>query len=300
MPQKTPSSYVIFGYRGTMANAMYDRLVQETNGYRIFGFDHQRVDVSVEGNVFPLLRYIRPTHVINCASLSDVEVCEMTRVGAFSTNAVGARNVALACKEIGCKMIGFSTSQVFDGSSRNPYGENCQPKPLNVYGKSKLQSEKDIMCASSRNLVIRVGWLFSHRGTNWLTEAMRMASSNEDLCVVEKRVGNPTYAADVAEAIVGLLKADACGIVHLANEGRCSWAEFYREIMAKARMSNEIMPVKPKKYSFFSASYPRNSSLANRRYERICGKTMRPWMSALDECFKAMKKDGGGDGRTKE
>lgn len=300
MPEKNSPSFVIFGYGGTMAKAVYDRLVQETNGYKLFAFDHQRVDVTSEGNVFPLLRYIRPDYVVNCASLGDVEICEMAKVAAFSTNAVGARTVAMACKEIGCKMIGFSTSHVFDGAFRGPYSESCHAKPLNVYGKSKFQSEKDIMCASSRNLVIRTGWVFSHRGVNWLTEAMRMASSNEDMFVVEKRIGSPTCASDVASAMVDLVKSDACGVVHVANEGACSWAEFYREIMAKTGTSKEVIPVNPKKHSFFSAPYPRNSILANKRYERISGKKMRPWMVAMDECLEAMKKDGADDGRTKK
>jgi dTDP-4-dehydrorhamnose reductase len=300
MLEKNPPSFVIFGYGGTMARSVYDRLVQETNGYKLFAFDHQRVDVTVESHVFPLLRYIRPSYVINCASISDVEVCEMAKIGAFSTNSVGARNVAMACKDIGCKMISFSTSHVFDGTSRTPYGETSHAKPLNVYGKSKLQSEKDIMVASSKNLVIRTGWLFSHRGVNWLTSAINMATSGEEMYVVEKRVGSPTYTADVASAAVELIKADACGIVHVANEGSCSWAEFYRESLSRSGISKELVLVNPKKHSFFSAQYPRNSTLANRRYERITGKKMRPWMVALDECLDAMKKDGGPDGRTKE
>jgi len=299
MPDKNPPSFVIFGYGGTLANAVYDRLVQETSGYKLFAFDHQRVDVTMEGHVLPLLRYIKPDYVINCASLSDVEVCEMARVGAFSINAVGARNVAMACKDIGCKMVGFSTSYVFDGKSRSSYSETCHPKPTNVYGKSKLQSEKDILASSSRNLVIRTGWLFSNHGTNWLTEAMRMASGNEEMCVVENRVGNPTYAVDVASAMVDLIKADSCGIVHVVNEGSCSWADLYRVIMSKLGSTKEVVLVNPKSNSFFSAPYPRNSTLANRRYERIAGKKMRPWMAAMDECFDVVKKDGESDGRTK-
>jgi len=299
MQEKNPPSFVIFGYGGTMANAVYDRLIQETNGYKLFAFDHQRVDVTSESQLFPLLRYIRPNYVINCSSISDVEICEMARVASFSTNAVGARNVAMACKDIGCKMVSFSTSHVFDGASKNPYSENCLPKPLNVYGKSKFQSEKDVMCASSRNLIIRVGWLFSHRGTNWLTEAVRMAEANEEMLVLEKRVGSPTYAVDVASALVELIKADACGVVHLANDGSSSWTAFYREILSMARIDKEVIAVGPKKTTFFTAQYPCNSTLSNRRYERISGKKMRPWQEALANCFEAWKKDGRDNNRIK-
>lgn len=301
MDEKRAPSFVIFGYGGTTALASFDRLSQETSGYKMFAFDRQRVDVCSESQVFSILRYIRPDFVVNAASLADVEVCEMAKVGAFSVNAVGSRVVASACKEIGAKMIGFSTSCVFDGASKSPYTENCQPKPLNVYGKSKLQAEKDILTASSHNLIIRTGWLFSHEATNWLTEAVSMMLSDEPLYVMDKRVGCPTYAMDLADAMVRLLQVDACGIVNVVNEGSCSWSEFYLEVLKAYGSSLEPIPSRTKKNSFFSAKYPKNQVLATKKYSRLTGHKMRNWREALKDCLnRADKEDAGGKGRSKK
>jgi dTDP-4-dehydrorhamnose reductase len=224
-----------------------------------------------------------PDVIINCAAYTDVDGAESDPEAAFEVNASGAGNVAAAAERVGARVVQVSTDYVFDGTGDTPYAETDEPRPLGVYGRSKLAGERKVAEVSQDALIVRTAWLYGHAGPNFIEKMLSLASSGRVLRVVADQVGAPTNVRDLAGAILELIAVEATGVVNATNRGWCTWFEFAREILDLAGL--EDIPVEPVTSEEFPRPAPRPgySVLSLARLVSLTGKEPRSWQDALAE-----------------
>lgn len=199
--------------------------------------------------------------IINCAAYTAVDKAEDEPKTAAQINTLGPENLA----KTGCRIVHISTDYVFDGYGYKPYAESDAANPLSVYGKTKLAGEKAVLDNAKTAIVIRTAWMYSAFGNNFVKTIRRLGNEKEQLNVVCDQIGTPTFAGDLALAIVAILPQmddDNKGIYHYTNEGVCSWYDFAREIAELSGLGLQIIPIP-------SSAYP--------------SKVQRPFYSVLDK-----------------
>lgn len=219
--------------------------------------------------------------VIHAAAYTNVDGCARDPELAYRINGLGTRYVALACRRLDAPLVYISTNEVFAGDAARPYFEYDQTGPVNAYGRSKLAGELAVRELLDRFYIVRVAWLFGGE-RNFVRTVLRLADSPPPggLRMVDDEVGSPTYAADVAAAVSGLIESDHYGTYHFVNEGACSRYAFAQEILRQAGRAD--VPIQP----IALADYRRDSTpppytpLANLAGSAI-GLTLRPWEQAL-------------------
>ena len=261
---------------------------------RVFGDDaqglnHQDLDVTDSVGALKELQELRPDWVINTAAYHRVDECEVNPSQSLAVNALGAYNVARAAAAVGAGVVFFSTDYVFSGQHRHrhtPYVEHDGPKPINVYGASKLAGEQLVMLSSPRHLVVRTTGLYgvppSRRGLKFPDMILNKARTEGQVTVVTDQVLSPTFTADLAAVVKQLVEREANGLFHLTNSGECSWFEFAREIVELARLRVRMEPI----WSEMAEQRVRRpcySALASVRLAKVGVKPMRPWKEALKD-----------------
>jgi len=231
--------------------------------------------------------FTAPDLVINAAAFTRVDECEREQERAFRVNALGPRNLGLACKRWDIPFIHISTNYVFDGLKGAPYKEDDAPRPVNSYGITKLAGEQYLQYVWEKHFIVRVSGLFGltpsrMKGTNFVEAMLRLGAKGNPLRIVCDESLSPTYTRDAAGIIRRLAAGDAYGIYHLTNQGGCTWLEFAREIFQQADMSVTLEPVTAKAYGA-PARRPPNSCLENDRLRRLGIEPPRPWPEALKE-----------------
>ena len=227
-----------------------------------------------------LIQKVRPDWIINSAAYTDVDGCEKNPDLAFAVNSIGVENVARAAESNGARVFLVSTDYVFDGSSTRPYETTDPIAPLNVYGASKAAGEEALRKYSSAWCIGRTSWLFGLHGPSFPDKILRAAETRPELSVVDDQIGSPTYTRDLAGAIRDLVRKDARGIVHITNEGICSWFDFAREILVQAgRAAIPIHPITTDQ-SARPARRP-NYSVLSPASLHAYGVQLRPWQVAL-------------------
>jgi len=253
---------------------------------------HADIEITDMNSVKAAFTEHRPDIVINTAAYVRVDDCE-SQGKAFLVNALGARNVAVACQEIGAKLVHISTDYVFGGESELrtvPYTEFDLPIPLNIYGKSKLAGENLVRHLCAKHFIIRSSGLFgiagaSGKGGNFVETMLKLAKERDELKVVNDQVCSPTYTKDLAKKIVQLIDTEYYGIFHITNKGACSWYEFAREIMRLADLKTPIIPITSDQYPQ-KARRPHYSVLDNYHLRLLGMDDMRAWQEALKDYMK--------------
>lgn len=239
-------------------------------------------DITSEETISFLIRWA-PDLVIHAAAMTDVDGCERDPDAAFLVNGQGTRNVALACQRAGATLVYISTDYVFDGTKDEPYLESDEPHPINVYGASKLEGERQVQELLQSYYIVRTAWLYGLGGKNFVEKVLQLAEERSELHYVVTEVGSPTYARDLAEGISRLIRHPQYGIYHLANEGSCSRYEFARKILALGGKGE--FPLYPVESYPRPAKPPPHAILANVRAAKL-GIRLRPWQEALVAYFR--------------
>ncbi len=238
----------------------------------------------------PLMAHLKPDIVIHCAAMTDVDGCARNPDLAYHVNAFGTQNVALACQRAGAAMVHISTNEVFDGTATEPYREFDPPRAINPYGASKLAAEQIASRLVNKLYIVRISWLFSPGGNNFVSKIIALADQNNQLQVVTDEVANPTYAPDLAAAVAHLIQTEHYGIYHLANEGYCSRYEFALEIMKQS--GREAVPVLPiTSDQFQRASTPPSFAPLRNTVGAALGISPRPWQEALGDYLAQVGSD---------
>jgi dTDP-4-dehydrorhamnose reductase len=244
-------------------------------------------DLTQPAAVRAALEQHRPDVVLNCAAYNLVDRAEAEPPAAFAVNAWAVRDLATACRDLGCTLVHFSTDYVFglDESRSTPYAETDAPGPVSVYGLSKLAGEYFVRALCPRHVVIRTCGLYGvwgagGKGGNFVETMLRVAGQGKPLRVVDDQVCTPSYAADVAEAALALVRAGASGLYHVRSGGACSWHEFARAIFELAGVRADLTPITSREFAA-AARRPAYSVLGTGAYETLGLPPVRPWREAL-------------------
>jgi dTDP-4-dehydrorhamnose reductase len=269
---------VITGAYGQLGRSLQNVLV----GHEILLVDLPEHDIT-RLDIIAAIAAFQPDVVIHAGAFTDVDGCELDPDAAYMVNALGTRNVAVACQRCDAPMLYVSTDYVFDGQKEGPYSEFDEPNPINVYGRSKLIGERIVRDLLSRFYIVRTAWLYAQGGNNFVAKILSLAGERDELSVVTTEVGSPTYAPDLAEAIVRLIEYPLYGIYHLVNEGSCSRYEFASKILEFAGKSG--FPLHPVQTYDRPTRVPANASLRNFCAATQLGIRLRPWEEALRSYF---------------
>ncbi len=267
--------------------------------YRVVGLDIEEIDITKPASVDAVMDELRPRLVFNAAAYTDVDGCESNQATAMAVNAEGPANLARACHRLGARLVHVSTDYVFDGRKDSPYLPDDPVDPQSVYGRSKAEGERVIREILTDYAIVRTSWLFAAGGKNFLKTILKLAGERDELRVVTDQVGRPTYAADLAQALVEIGEHPAAGTqppavgsqramgartCHFCNAGACSWFEFAAEIV---RLSGKRCRVLPTTTAGFPrpAKRPAYSVLSTDSLEQEFGIRPRDWRAALAECL---------------
>jgi dTDP-4-dehydrorhamnose reductase len=228
----------------------------------------------------------QPNAVIHAAAYTDVDGCERDPARAEAVNAEGSRNVASMAKAAGAYLIAVGTDFVFPGDGGAPYAEDAATRPLSVYGSSKLAGEEAVLAADPGFAVARTAWLYGGSGKHFPRTVLTVLRDRGGMEVVDDEAGNPTFAGDLAEALVSLLAARGAGVFHLVNAGRTTRFALAQAVAAAAGLDPGL--ITPTTTADFLAKYPlparrpADSTLANLRAAAL-GVTLRPWFNAVTD-----------------
>jgi dTDP-4-dehydrorhamnose reductase len=248
-----------------------------------------KADITDRHGLKKLFRQLPPHSVIHTAAYTDVDGCEKNPDRAHRVNALGTRNIALICQEKNIPLVYVSTDFVFDGKKNCPYAELDEPRPLNVYGRSKLAGENYVRSLLERYFIVRTSWLYGRHGKNFVDTILKLAEEKEVLTVVGDQVGSPTYTKDLAQEMKKLVSSSSYGIYHITNSGSCSWYGFAKEILKLAGIRGvKVKPITSRELNR-PAPRPQFSVLNHSSSGRGAGNTMRPWKEALKEYLEERK-----------
>ena len=233
-------------------------------------------------------------YIINCAAYTAVDKAEDDAELCEKINATAVKNLGLAAAEAGAGIIHVSTDYVFDGTSCRPYTEDMPTKPCSVYGKTKLKGEKNLLKACPDAIIIRTAWLYSPFGNNFVKTMIKLGSERESLNVIFDQVGTPTYAEDLADAILKAMDQtidtdhDKGGVYHFSNEGVCSWYDFTIKIHELAGIKTcKVNPIETKDYPT-KAARPHYSVLNKTKIKQAFNITIPHWEASLKNCIKEL------------
>lgn len=256
-------------------------------GFKVFGFDKDEMDVTNELQVKEKIEKINPDILINTSAYHMLSKCEEKPLEAVKINFLAVWNLAKLCKEKNIAFVTLSTNYVFDGKKGGPYEENDNPNPLQIYGISKLAGEyASLNFYPEGTFIIRTCGIFGgkkgspEKGGNFVLDIIKEAQEKEIIEVSSEQIVSPTYASDLSQAILKLLKVGIePGIYHLINEGHCSWYEFTKEIFKLTKIGKELKPVDRSGFSG-GIKRPKFSVLKNIKAKAL-GIELPPWQEGL-------------------
>ena len=261
-------------------------LVRALARHTVFPFKHEELDIVDVRSLLETVAHLTPRVVIHCAALTDTTLCEQDPDLAYRINALGARNVAIACQRAGAAMCYISTNEVFDGRKREPYFEWDSPSPVNAYGRSKLVGEQYVRELLPAHYIVRTAWVYGHGSAkHFPAKVLKLAESVSELKMVTDEVATPTSSYDLADAIAQLVAEPFYGTYHLTNAGQCSRLEWAQEVYRLAGRQVKLTPITLADYSG-GPPKPPYTVLRNFAAAAFPGITLRPWQEALADFFK--------------
>lgn len=276
---------LITGSNGMLGHDLIEAL---KDSHELILTTSRTLDITDEDEVMRVICNEKPDIVINSAAYTDVDGCEENQEMAFNVNGKGVKNLALACSKIDCAMLHISTDYVFDGTARQPIGEDGKIGPISVYGKSKLDGEMAIKEILDRYFIVRTAWLYGINGKNFPKTMLELSQNHKEITVVYDEVGTPTYTPDLAQAISMLIETDNYGIYHITNSGSCSWCEFARYIFEVAGKDVNVIPVTASEFAR-PAPRPSYSVLNNKHWKDIGFKPLRDYKQAIKEYIELIE-----------
>lgn len=275
------------GQMGTAINEMADPAVME-----LCNTDKAEVDITKLNDTLAFAGKLKPDVIINCAAVTDTQICMINPEAAYRVNALGARNLAIAARENDCKIVQLSTDDVFDGTADKPYHEFEDTHPKSVYGRSKRAGERYVKEFTYRHFIFRSSWIYGKRGNNFVQTLLKRTLTETELTVASDQFGSPTSANELAKLILKLITTKEYGLYHATCKGVCSRYEFAQEILRLSGRSKRITlkPVATPDAEISSAR-PAYTVLDNFILDILGGYEFPDWKDALKEYLDHLKKE---------
>lgn len=279
---------IITGCNGQLGREM-NRLYENRTDLSLVNTDVEELDITNIEAVMKFAKEVNPYAIINCAAYTAVDLCEVNRDLAFKVNTIGPRNLAIAAREMGAKLVHVSTDYVFDGTKKTAYYETDAVCPQSVYGATKAEAEKLVKQFADRFFILRTAWLYGD-GKNFAKTMLRLAENNDKVRVVGDQFGTPTSALELAKGIDSLLFTDNYGTFHATCEGKCSWADFAEEIFRIAGKKTVVEAITSAEYEAQAsksanavkpAKRPANSVLENYMFKMTNAYQFADWHDAI-------------------
>ncbi len=287
---------LVTGAYGQLGSELKD-VAKGISGHRFLFTDADTLDIADENQVSRFFENERPEFVINCAAYTAVDRAETEMEAAQKVNATASALLAKYTQQHNCGFIHISTDYVFNGKSFIPYTETDPVQPESVYGKTKLTGEHFILSSESKAVIIRTSWLYSCYGNNFVKTMLRLGDEREMLKVVFDQVGTPTYAADLAKAVLSIASVYEnepgnfkTGVYHFSNEGVASWYDFAKSIFEISGLNCKVIPVSSDEFPT-PAKRPHYSVLNKSKIKSTFNLEIPYWKESLGICIKKLQKN---------
>lgn len=267
-------------------------------GHQGVGVDIAEMDITNGASVSRCFSEVRPDAVIHCAAWTAVDAAEEpdNREKVRSINAVGTKNIALACLDYDCKLVYISTDYVFGGDGCRPWEPEDERNPLNFYGQTKYEGECFVQQILNQYFIVRISWVFGQYGKNFVKTMLSLGRTRKELTVVSDQIGSPTYTVDLSALLVQMIESEAYGVYHASNEGEyISWYEFAEEIFRQAAVEHNeeyglvhVSPVSSEAYAS-KAARPSNSRLNKTKLLEKGFSPLPHWKDALSRFLHEIK-----------
>lgn len=252
--------------------------------------DHLKLDITQEAAVQQYFEQYSFDYCINCAAYTAVDKAESEAEKAATINVEGVRHLAQACYQSGTRLLHLSTDYVYHNNTNTPFVEDAPTAPQSVYGSTKLAGELAAIAAQPETLVVRTAWVYSSFGHNFVKTMLRLGKERNELSVVFDQIGSPTYARDLAVALMAIItqqKEPFRGIYHYSNEGVCSWYDFAHAIFEFKNLTCQLKPIETKEYPT-PAQRPAFSLLNKRKIKEDFGLSIPHWRDSLRSCLELL------------
>ncbi|SDS29124.1 dTDP-4-dehydrorhamnose reductase [Paenibacillaceae bacterium GAS479] len=279
---------IVTGAGGQLGTDLVSLLLSE--GYEVFGLTRKELDFSNPSEVYRVVDEIGPDIIIHSGAYTKVDQAEAEPEIAHKVNGDGAGYIAQAAERAGAKLVYVSTDYVFDGTASEPISESEATNPVNVYGASKLDGERQALAHSGKTFIVRTSWVYGLHGNNFVRTMLNLARQGKPLSVVDDQFGSPTFTQDLAGCIAKLIRTDRYGIYHVSNSDCCSWHEFAEAIFQEADLSVDLKAVSSDQF-VRPAKRPGYSVFAHHALEENGFPAMRHWREALKQLLALESKE---------
>lgn len=255
--------------------------------HQFYFFTKEELNIADDSAIAERFSSIQPQYCINCAAYTAVDRAETEKALAYLINAKAVENLAIACRKNRTHFLHISTDYVFNGEGKEPYKEDDANDPVNYYGYSKWEGEQLALKANPESIIIRTSWVYSSYGNNFVKTMLRLMKDRSEINVVADQIGSPTYAADLANAILQIIDSGVWhrGIYHYSNEGEISWCDFAFEIKKQTNSNCTVNPITTEQYPT-PAKRPAYSVMDKHKFEQTFKLPLKNWKDSLHNCLQ--------------
>lgn len=282
---------IVIGSHGQVGTALSLQLQTRTD-VQLFAFDRKELDITDASQVSSVVQSIQPDVIINAAAYTAVDKAEKDVQQCYAVNADGVENLAKVANQQDALILHISTDYVFDGESSQPYSEQDNANPQNVYGKSKLEGEQKLATLCSRYAVLRTSWVFGEAGNNFVKTMLRLSGTRNEISVVNDQLGAPTYSGDIARTLIVMMdrmlssQENLSGIYHYSGMPQVSWCQFAEEIFSAVTSQVDhdkkimVHPILTSEYKT-EAKRPLDTRLDCNKIDKVFSVKPSSWKNAL-------------------
>lgn len=283
------NTILVTGSNGQLGSELKE-LASVYSQFQFVFLNREQLSIADQSSFENFLDQYNPSYLINCAAYTAVDKAESEKELANEINGTAVGILAAACKQYRTKLIHISTDYVFNGNASSPLKETDEVNPVNAYGASKLLGEKLAVENNPESIIIRTSWVYSFYGKNFVKTMMRLMNEKENIGVVNDQVGSPTYAADLAEAIMQIISSGEWqpGIYNYSNEGIISWFDFANEIKRLIGSSCMVNPLTTEQFPT-PAKRPKYSVLDKTKIQQTFSIQLKDWKESLKICIDKLK-----------
>ncbi len=285
----TGNTILVTGSNGQLGSELKE-LATSYPGYTMVFLGREDLPINDKELVRKIWQQYQPSYLINCAAYTAVDKAETEKEAAMEINGTAVGDLASLCKETGTGMIHISTDYVFNGEATSPLKETDKVDPVNFYGASKLKGEELALQNNPEAIIIRTSWVYSYYGKNFVKTMMRLMNEKESIGVVNDQSGAPTYAADLAEAIMQIIASGKweTGIYHYSNQAVITWFEFAVEIKEQLHSNCIVNPISTSQFPT-PAKRPAYSVMDLSKIQNTYSIKIKDWKESLATCINKLK-----------